>query len=113
MPAKELKKQIIQFLKKTNMCIIATCSNWASRATLIEYHSKRTYVFRRRTRQKLKNIVNNLRVSIEFSSCARGWDGAKDAQITGKTKIILRGSLTNSKKIWTHINWKKPQDKWA
>src|SRR5665647_2248809 len=88
---KDLKKRIIQFLKKQNMCVLATCGDNVPRATPVEYRSKGTTIyFVGEPGTKLENIKKNPNVSIGIFLQYTGWDSAKGAQVTGKAKIISR-----------------------
>jgi nitroimidazol reductase NimA-like FMN-containing flavoprotein (pyridoxamine 5'-phosphate oxidase superfamily) len=57
---KDLEKRIIQFLKKQNMCVLATCGNNVPRATPVEYRSKGiTIYFVGEPGIKLENMKKN------------------------------------------------------
>jgi nitroimidazol reductase NimA-like FMN-containing flavoprotein (pyridoxamine 5'-phosphate oxidase superfamily) len=106
--AKALEKRIIRFLKKTNMCVLATCSDGVPRATPIEYRSKGlTIYFVGEPGIKLKNIKDNPNVSIGIFLPYTGWDSAKGAQITGKAKMISRDSLDEFKEGLEAYRWRK------
>lgn len=108
MSATDLEKRIIQFLKTTNMCVLATCSNGVPRATPIEYHSRGlTIYFVGDPGTKLKNIRNNPNVSIGIFLQFKGWDNAKGAQITGKAKIISRKSVDEFREGLEAYQWEK------
>jgi nitroimidazol reductase NimA-like FMN-containing flavoprotein (pyridoxamine 5'-phosphate oxidase superfamily) len=105
---KDLEKRIIQFLKKQNMCVIATCGDNVPRATPVEYHSKGTTIyFVGEPGTKLENIKKNPNVSIGVFLPYTGWDSAKGAQITGKAKIIFRENLTEFKEGLAAYQWEK------
>src|SRR5665647_3188641 len=108
MSAKVLEERIIEFLKKQNMCVLATCGDGFPRATPIEYHSKGiTIYFVGEPGTKLKNIKNNPNVSIGIFYPYIGWDSAKGAQITGKAKIISRKNSTEFKEGLEAYQWEK------
>jgi len=108
MSTKDMEKRVIQFLKKQNMCVLATCSNGVPRATPIEYHSKGMIMyFVGEPGTKLKNIKNNPNVSIGIFLPYTGWDSAKGAQITGKAKIVSRKSLEEFKEGLEAYQWEK------
>jgi nitroimidazol reductase NimA-like FMN-containing flavoprotein (pyridoxamine 5'-phosphate oxidase superfamily) len=105
---KDLEKWIIQFLKKQNMCVLATCGDNVPRATPVEYHSKGTTIyFVGEPGTKLENIKKNPNVSIGIFLPYTGWDSAKGAQITGKAKIIFRENLTEFKEGLAAYQWEK------
>ena len=105
---KDLEKRIIQFLKKQNMCVIATCDDNVPRATPVEYHSKGTSIyFVGEPGTKLENIKKNPNVSIGIFLPYIGWDSAKGAQITGKAKIIFRENSTEFKEGLVAYQWEK------
>ena len=105
---KDLEKRIIQFLKKQNMCVIATCGDNVPRATPVEYHSKGTTIyFVGEPGTKLENIKKNPNVSIGVFLPYIGWDSAKGAQITGKAKIISRENSTEFKEGLAAYQWEK------
>jgi nitroimidazol reductase NimA-like FMN-containing flavoprotein (pyridoxamine 5'-phosphate oxidase superfamily) len=105
---KDLKKRIIQFLKKQNMCVIATCGNNVPRATPVEYHSKgMTIYFVGEPGAKMENIKNNPNVSIGIFLPYTGWDSAKGAQITGKAKMISRENSAEFKEGLKVYQWEK------
>ena len=105
---KDLDKRIIQFLKKQNMCVLATCGDKVPRATPVEYRSKRTAIyFVGEPGIKLENIKKNPNVSIGIFLQYKGWDSAKGAQITGSAKIISRKNLTEFKEGLEAYQWKK------
>jgi uncharacterized pyridoxamine 5'-phosphate oxidase family protein len=105
---KDLEKRIIQFLKKQNMCVIATCDDNVPRATPVEYHSKGTTIyFVGEPGTKLENIKKNPKVSIGIFLPYTGWDRAKGAQITGKAKIIFRENSTEFKEGLAAYQWEK------
>jgi nitroimidazol reductase NimA-like FMN-containing flavoprotein (pyridoxamine 5'-phosphate oxidase superfamily) len=108
MPTEKLEKHIIQFLKKQNMCVLATCSNGIPRATPIEYHSKGIALyFVGEPGKKMKNITNNPNVSIGIFLPYTGWDSAKGAQITGKAKIIPRNDPEEFREGLEAYQWEK------
>jgi nitroimidazol reductase NimA-like FMN-containing flavoprotein (pyridoxamine 5'-phosphate oxidase superfamily) len=108
MPAKDLKKRIIQFLTEQNMCVLATCSNKVPRATPIEYHSQGiTLYFVAEQGTKLRNMAKNPNVSVGIFLPYKGWDSAKGAQITGKAKIISRRNLAEFKRGLEAYQWEK------
>ncbi|MGD0804065.1 MAG: pyridoxamine 5'-phosphate oxidase family protein [Candidatus Bathyarchaeia archaeon] len=91
MPKSDLEKQIIQFFKEQNMCVVATCSKNVPRATPIEYHSKGIIMyFIGEPGIKLKNIIENPKVSVGIFLQYTNWDSVKGAQVTGKAKIISK-----------------------
>jgi uncharacterized pyridoxamine 5'-phosphate oxidase family protein len=105
---KDLEKRIIQFLKKQNMCVIATCGDKVPRATPVEYHSKGTTIyFVGEPGTKLENIKKNPNVSIGVFLPYTGWDSAKGAQITGKAKIIFRENSIEFKEGLAAYQWEK------
>jgi len=105
---KDLEKRIIQFLKKQNMCVIATCGDNVPRTTPVEYHSKGTTIyFVGEPGTKLENIKKNPNISIGVFLPYTGWDRAKGAQITGKAKIIFRENLTEFKEGLAAYQWEK------
>jgi nitroimidazol reductase NimA-like FMN-containing flavoprotein (pyridoxamine 5'-phosphate oxidase superfamily) len=108
MPAKDLEKRIIQFLKEQNMCVLATCDNGVPRATPLEYHAKgMTMYFVGEPGTKLRNIKNNPSVSIGIFLPYKGWDSAKGAQITGKAKIVSRKNIEEFKEGLEAYQWEK------
>jgi general stress protein 26 len=105
---KDLEKRILQFLKKQNMCVLATCGDNVPRATPIEYRSKGTTIyFVGEAGTKLENIKKNPNVSIGIFLPYIGWESAKGAQITGIAKIISRENLTEFKEGLEAYQWKK------
>ena len=105
---KDLEKRIIQFLKKQNMCVLATCGDNVPRATPIEYHSKGlTLYFVVEPGTKLENMKRNPNVSIGIFLPYIGWDSAKGVQITGKAKILLRENLVEFKEGLVAYKWEK------
>ena len=105
---KDLKKRIIQFLKKQNMCVLATCGDNVPRATPVEYHSKgMTIYFVGEPGIKLENMKKNPNVSIGIFLPYKDWNSAKGAQITGKAKILLRESLVEFKEGLAAYQWEK------
>jgi nitroimidazol reductase NimA-like FMN-containing flavoprotein (pyridoxamine 5'-phosphate oxidase superfamily) len=108
MPTKVLEEHIIEFLKKQNMCVLATCGDGLPRATPIEYHSKGiTIYFVGEPGTKLENIKKSPNVSIGIFLPYNGWDSAKGAQITGKAKIIFRENSTEFKESLAAYQWEK------
>jgi nitroimidazol reductase NimA-like FMN-containing flavoprotein (pyridoxamine 5'-phosphate oxidase superfamily) len=108
MPAKDLKKRIIQFLSDQNMCVLATCSDGVPRATPIEYHSKGlTMYFVCEPGRKLKNIADNPNVSVGVFLPYEGWDSARGAQITGKARIVSRKNIDEFKEGLEAYKWEK------
>jgi nitroimidazol reductase NimA-like FMN-containing flavoprotein (pyridoxamine 5'-phosphate oxidase superfamily) len=108
MSAKVLEERIIEFLKKQNMCVLATCEDGVPRATPIEYHSKGiTIYFVGEPGTKLKNIKNNPNVSIGIFLPYKGWNSAKGAQITGRAKIISRQDPDGLKEGLEAYQWEK------
>ena len=108
MPTKFLEERIIEFLKKQNMCVLATCGDGLPRATPIEYHSKGiTIYFVGEPGTKLKNIAANPNVSIGIFLPYTGWDSAKGAQITGRAKIISRQDLDGLREGLEAYQWEK------
>jgi hypothetical protein len=105
---KDLENRIIQFLKKQNMCVLATCGDNVPRATPIEYRSKGiTIYFLGEAGTKLENMKKNPNVSIGIFLPYIGWDSAKGAQITGSAKIISRKNLTEFKEGLEAYQWEK------
>jgi uncharacterized pyridoxamine 5'-phosphate oxidase family protein len=105
---KDLEKRIIQFLKKQNMCVLATCGDNVPRATPVEYRSKGiTIYFVGEPGIKLENMKKNPNVSIGVFLPYIGWDSAKGAQITGKAKIIFRENSTEFKEGLAAYQWEK------
>jgi general stress protein 26 len=105
---KDLEKRIIQFLKKQNMCVLATCDDNVPRATPVEYHSKGiTIYFVGEQGTKLENIKKNPSVSIGIFLPYKGWESSKGAQITGKAKILLRENLVEFKEGLAAYQWEK------
>jgi nitroimidazol reductase NimA-like FMN-containing flavoprotein (pyridoxamine 5'-phosphate oxidase superfamily) len=105
---KDLEKRILQFLKKQNMCVLATCGDNVPRATPIEYHSKGiTIYFVGEPGIKLENIKKNPSVSLGIFLPYIGWESVKGAQITGKAKIISRENLTEFKEGLAAYKWEK------
>jgi len=106
--SKYLEKRIIQFLKKQNMCVLATCGNNVPRATPIEYRSKGLSIyFVGEPGIKLENMTKNPNVSIGIFLPYIGWDSAKGAQITGKAKILSRENSTEFKEGLAAYQWEK------
>jgi general stress protein 26 len=104
----DLKKRIINFLERTNMCVLATCSNDVPRATPIEYHSEGlTIYFVGEPGTKLSNIAENPKVSIGVFLPYEGWDSAKGAQITGHAKIIPRDNVAEFKRGLKAYKWER------
>jgi nitroimidazol reductase NimA-like FMN-containing flavoprotein (pyridoxamine 5'-phosphate oxidase superfamily) len=105
---KDLEKRIIQFLKKQNMCVLATCGDNVPRATPVEYHSKGTTIyFVGEPGTKLDNMKKNPNVSIGVFLPYTGWDSAKGAQISGKAKIVSRENSTEFKEGLEAYQWEK------
>ena len=105
---KDLEKRIIQFLKKQNMCVLATYGDNVPRATPVEYRSKGiTIYFVGEPGIKLENMKKNPNVSIGIFLQYTGWDSAKGAQITGKAKIISRENSTEFKAGLEAYQWEK------
>jgi uncharacterized pyridoxamine 5'-phosphate oxidase family protein len=105
---KDLEKLIIQFLKKQNMCVLATCGDNVPRATPVEYHSKGTTIyFVGEPGTKLDNMKKNPNVSIGVFLPYTGWDSAKGAQISGKAKIVSRENSTEFKEGLEAYQWEK------
>jgi general stress protein 26 len=105
---KDLEKRIIQFLKKQNMCVLATSDNNVPRATPVEYHSKGiTIYFVGEQGTKLENIKKNPNVSIGIFLPYKGWESSKGAQITGKAKILLRENAVEFKEGLAAYQWEK------
>jgi nitroimidazol reductase NimA-like FMN-containing flavoprotein (pyridoxamine 5'-phosphate oxidase superfamily) len=108
MSPKDLEKRIIRFLKKQNMCVLATCSKDVPRATPIEYHSKGTTMyFVGEPGTKLRNIKLNPNVSIGIFLPYKGWDSAKGAQVTGKAKIISKKNSAEFKEGLAAYQWER------
>ena len=108
MPTKVLEERIIEFLKQQNMCVLATCDDGFPRATPVEYHSKGiTIYFVGEPGKKLENMKKNSNVSIGIFLPYIGWDTAKGAQITGKSKIISRENSTEFKEGLRAYQWEK------
>jgi nitroimidazol reductase NimA-like FMN-containing flavoprotein (pyridoxamine 5'-phosphate oxidase superfamily) len=108
MPTKFLEERIIEFLKKQNMCVLATCGDGLPRATPIEYHSKGiTIYFVGEPGEKIKNITDNPNVSIGIFLPYTGWDSAKGAQITGRAKIISRQDHDGLREGLEAYQWEK------
>ena len=106
--AKVLEERIIEFLKKQNMCVLATCGDGFPRATPIEYHSKGiTIYFVGEPGTKLKNITNNPNVSIGIFFPYTSWNSAKGAQITGRAKIISRQDPDSLKEGLEAYQWEE------
>jgi uncharacterized pyridoxamine 5'-phosphate oxidase family protein len=105
---RDLEKLIIQFLKKQNMCVLATCGDNVPRATPVEYHSKETTIyFVGEPGTKLENMKKNPNVSIGVFLPYTGWDSAKGAQISGKAKIVSRENSTEFKEGLEAYQWEK------
>jgi nitroimidazol reductase NimA-like FMN-containing flavoprotein (pyridoxamine 5'-phosphate oxidase superfamily) len=105
---KDLEKRITQFLKKQNMCVLATCGDNVPRATPVEYRSKGiTIYFVGEPGTKLENIKKNPNVSIGIFLPYTSWDSAKGAQITGKVKIISRENSSEFKEGLAAYQWEK------
>ena len=105
---KDLEKWIIQFLKKQNMCVLATCGDNVPRATPVEYRSKGTTIyFVGEPGTKLENIKKNPNVSIGIFLQYTGWDSAKGAQVTGKAKIISRENSIEFNEGLAAYQWEK------
>jgi len=105
---KDLEKRIIQFLKKQNMCVLATCGDNVPRATPVEYRSKGiTIYFVGEPGTKLENLKKNPNVSIGVFLPYIGWDSAKGVQITGKAKIISRENSTEFEEGLAAYQWEK------
>lgn len=105
---RDLEKRIIQFLKKQNMCVLATCGDNVPRATPVEYHSKGTTIyFVGEPGTKLENMKKNPNVSIGVFLPYTGWDSAKGAQISGKAKIVSRENSTEFKEGLEAYQWEK------
>ena len=108
MPTKFLEERIIEFLKKQNMCVLATCGDVLPRATPIEYHSKGiTIYFVGEPGEKIKNITDNPNVSIGIFLSYTGWESAKGALITGIAKIKSREELHDFREGLEAYQWEK------
>ena len=107
-PKEKLKKRITKFLKSTNMCVLATCSDNVPRATPIEYRSEGlTIYFVGEPGTKLANIAKNPKVSVGIFLPYEGWDSAKGAQLTGHARIISRDNRAEFKQGLKAYKWER------
>ena len=107
MPQQELKNYIITFLSNHNTCVLATCYDNIPRATPLEYRSKGiTLYFVGEPGIKLKNLATNPQVSVGIYMPYTGFDSAKGAQITGKAKIIPKGTKEFNESLEAY-QWEK------
>ena len=85
----ELEKVIINFLADNCLCTIATCDNNIPRSTPIRYKSHGTdlYVLTEGG-GKVKNILNNPKVSVSLYGEYSGFESVKGLQIWGDAEII-------------------------
>jgi general stress protein 26 len=90
---KELEYLIINFMKTQGMCVLATCSENAPRASAVEFFPIGTtiYVLTEGGR-KVDNIAVNKNVSVAIHTPFTGWDSIKGVQITGTAEAGKSGS---------------------
>jgi hypothetical protein len=89
----ELEHLIVDLLKEQSLCVIATCSDNAPRASTVEYFPIATSIYiLTEGGVKIDNIIHNPNVSIAIHAPFTGWQTVKGIQITGIAEIGRRGS---------------------
>lgn len=85
----ELEKVIIKFLADHCLCTIATCGNNIPRSTPLRYRSNGTDIYiLTEGGGKLKNILNNPKVSLSLYGEYSGFESVKGLQTWGSAEII-------------------------
>ncbi len=108
MPKKALEARIAKFLRGRNMCVLATCSGDAPRATPLEYHSDGTTLYMMvEAGRKVANIRANPNVSVGVYAPYAGWLSVKGAQISGVAKILIVGDGEEFVRAAAVFPWKK------
>ena len=89
----ELERMIVEFMETQGMCVLATCSGGAPRASAVEFFPEGTalYILTEGGR-KVENIEKNPRVSVAIHTQFTGWDSIQGVQITGTAEIGGKGT---------------------
>ncbi|RMF92297.1 MAG: pyridoxamine 5'-phosphate oxidase family protein [Candidatus Schekmanbacteria bacterium] len=85
----ELKDVIVEFLASHCLCTIATCDSNIPRSTPVRYKSDGLDIYiLTEGGGKLKNILNNPKVSVSLYGEYSGFESVKGLQIWGNAEII-------------------------
>jgi nitroimidazol reductase NimA-like FMN-containing flavoprotein (pyridoxamine 5'-phosphate oxidase superfamily) len=100
----ELKKQIIQFIRKHKICTLATCSGNIPRSTPVRYMSRgmTIYVFAEGG-GKMANLRKNPNISLSIYGAYRGFKSVKGLQMWGAAEIFYqkdRERFAEAKRMW-------------
>lgn len=93
LPRAELERQIAEFLRMVNVCVLATCLDDVPRATPIEFYANGLTIYVAASRgTKLPNMESNARVSVAVCSRTHtdwtDWHDVTAAQITGEPELL-------------------------
>ncbi len=88
-----MENRIAAFLKKGNVCVLATCNDDIPRATPIEYYSDGLTIYIAASRStKIPNMEANPRVSVAIYSTPytdwTNWYEVTGVQVTGQVELL-------------------------
>jgi general stress protein 26 len=90
---RKVEKLILELLKTSPLCVIATCSDSIPRASTVEFFPIGTTLYiLTEGGQKIQNIKENPHISIAIHGEFTGWSNVKGLQITGTAEIGRKGS---------------------
>jgi nitroimidazol reductase NimA-like FMN-containing flavoprotein (pyridoxamine 5'-phosphate oxidase superfamily) len=100
----ELKKEILQFIRKHKICTLATSAEDMPRSTPVRYRSKgmTIYVFAEGG-GKIANLRKNPNISVSLYGAYKGFKSVKGLQMWGKAEIIEqkeKGKFAEAQKLW-------------
>ena len=105
---KALAARISKFLQGRNMCVLATCSGGAPRATPLEYRSDgMTLYMMVEAGRKVVNIRENPNVSVAVYGPYTGWLSVRGAQISGVAKLLTVSDGEEFVRAAAVFPWKK------
>ena len=106
----ELGKEILQFISRNKICILATCTENIPRATPVHYlNDGMTLFVYAEGGGKLKNLKKNPNISLGIHGPYKGFVSVKGLQIWGKAEIIYqkeKARFAELKKMYEK-EWKK------
>ncbi len=111
LPPEELKKRIVSFLEENVICTLATCSNNIPRSTTLRYRSRGlTLYILAEGGMKIKNIMENPRVSVSLYGPYSGFESVKGLQLWGTASIIEPDEGTSYREAVTTVDLEGRED---
>lgn len=107
----ELKKRVIAFLEENVICTLATCSNNMPLSTTLRYRSRwLTIYILAEGGMKIKNIMENPRVSVSLYGPYSGFESVKGLQLWGTASIIEPDEGTSYREAVTTVDLEGRED---